>query len=119
MHQLFIVNGDPGARNSVDRIFIGEEPLQQLWRSGEFSSRMRFFFFLTIFLGQSMNVCVRVAWRAWLFHLIFPCTNIVLRLGPHTFSNGPFLSKSIYFTKTFIRTFTETLIIIVDCVGGF
>ena len=49
MHQLFIVNGDPGARNSVDRIFIGEEPLQQLWRSGEFSSRMRFFFLNNFF----------------------------------------------------------------------
>ena len=44
MHQLFIVNGDPGARNSVDRIFIREETLQQLWRSGEFLSLMRFFF---------------------------------------------------------------------------
>ena len=44
MHQLFIVNGDPGARNSVDWIFIGQEPLQQLGWSGEFSSRMRVFF---------------------------------------------------------------------------
>ena len=41
------------------------------------------------------------------FHLIFFCTNIVLRLGPHKFSNGPFLIESIYFTKTFIRTVTE------------
>ena len=64
-----------------------------------------------------MYICLRVAWRAWLFHLIFPCTNIVLRLGPHKFSNVPFLSTSIYFTKTFIRTFTETLIITVDCIG--
>ena len=44
IHQLFIVNGDPDARNSVDQIFIGEEPLQQLWRSAEFFSHMRFFF---------------------------------------------------------------------------
>ena len=59
MHQLFIVNGYPGARNSVDRIFIGKEPLQQLWRSGEFLSRMRFFS-LTILRYENF----RVAWSA-------------------------------------------------------
>lgn len=30
-----------------------------------------------------------------LFHLIFPCLNFALRLGPHKFSYGPSPSKSI------------------------
>ena len=60
------------------------------------------------FLGQSLNIFLRVAWSARLFFLlIFFCTNIVLRLGRPKFSNGPFLIESIYFTKTFIRTVTE------------
>ena len=45
--------------------------------------------------------------QGFFFHLIFFCTNIVLRLGPHKFTNGPFLSENIYFKKTFIRTVTE------------
>ena len=50
-------------------------------------------------LGQSLNIFFRVAWSARLlfFHLISFCTNIVLRLGSHKFSNGPFLNESIYF----------------------
>ena len=86
---------------------------------GIFESYEGFFLFLTVSLCEIFRPVPEYLIKGCLacmafFHLIFPCTNIVLRLGPHKFSNGPFLSKSIYFTKPFIRTFTETLIITVD-----